>query len=197
MLQYLTQPDTRFSIAEQCQMVIEGGCQWIQLHLSPNSTDEEIRSIATDLTPLCRETATILMIENKPELARELGLHGVHLTVDSGIDPIALRNEFGPEAIIGVEVQSVQDILRLKGADIDYVTLPPSIEDARREEMVRDAKNAGSEIPVVFEGIYSVDDVADALRKGASGVCTGARIARAQDPVSYTELMLAALKGGS
>ena len=194
MLQFITQPETKYSIAEQCQMVIEGGGQWIQLHL-PDADDAHIRELAAELIPLCRETATILMLENRPFLAKELGLHGVHITLDSGLNAKKIREDFGPEAIVGVEVKEPSSIIALKDADIDYVTLSASLDDARRKEIVDVAAAAGNIIPVVFEGNYTPDNVAQTLTLGAAGVCTGKHITEAKDPVSYTEQMLKVLKG--
>ncbi len=193
MLQYLTQPTDKYSVAEQCQMVIEGGCAWIQLHL-PDADDAAIRELATELIPLCKETSTILMLEDRPELAKELGLHGVHLTLDSGFNAAKIREDFGPEAIIGIEVTEPSAILALKGADIDYVTLPASLTDERRQQIIEEANTAGNEMPVVFVGDYQPDDAERITRLGASGVCTGYRIIQAEDPVGYTEKFIEALR---
>lgn len=193
MLQYLTQPADKYSIAEQCQMVIEGGCAWIQLHL-PDADDTEIRELAAELIPLCKETSTILMLENRPELAKELGLHGVHLTLDSGFNAAKIREDFGPEAIIGIEVAEPSAILALKGADIDYVSLPSSLGDEKRKHIVDEANSAGNEMPVVFEGNYGPEDAGYVTSLGASGICTGSRIAQAHDPVEYTGRLIDALR---
>ena len=189
MLQFKTQPTDTYSVPEQCQMVIEGGCQWIQLSCA-DADDATIRELAAELIPLCRESDTILMLENHPDLAKELGLHGIHITLGSGLNAASVREDFGPEAIIGIEVTDAASITALKGADIDYVSLPATISHADRAAIVALAAQGGNEMPVVFEGDYTVDNVTDALRHGASGVCTGSAIVTADDPVSYTTQMI-------
>lgn len=193
MLQYLTQPETRYSIPEQCQMVIEGGCEWVQLRLH-DSDAGRIREICEELIPLCKETKTTLILEDNPELARELGIHGFHISLASGIDAIRLRTDYGPEAIIGVEVDNVDQIMSLKGADIDYVTLSPRLSDEQRVEICSRAAMLGNELPIVFEGEYKIDDAPRLLLMGASGICTGRFIVEAAVPTMYCADFIAALK---
>ena len=121
MLQFIAQTNDHYSVAETVQMAIEGGCRWIQLHL-PELSDEDIKAMSGDIIDLCRESAAFLTIEDRPELAKELGLHGVHLTSASNRSATKLREELGPEAVIGVEVASAAAIMALRNADIDYVT---------------------------------------------------------------------------
>lgn len=194
MLQYITQPETRYSIAEQCQMVIEGGCEWIQLHL-PTWDDSAIRELARLLIPLCKESSTILTLENRPELAKELGVHGIHLTSDSGLKAAEIREEFGPEAIIGTDVRTAAEIIALKDSDIDYVTVSEDIPNADKKEIIEQAALAGNIMPVVARGKFLLEDVHDIFRTGISGICTGAYINEADDPVEYTALLIQKIKG--
>ena len=190
MLQYQTQPSDRYSVPEQCQMAIEGGCSWIQLHL-PDADDAAVRELCSELIPLCRESSTILMLENRPELAKELGLHGVHITADSGLNAARVREDFGPEAIVGIDVDEPASILALKGADIDYVTLHMSVD--RAAHVIATAAEGGNTMPVVYGGAMSIDDIPAVMNAGVSGVIVGADIANADDPVSRTAEILGRL----
>lgn len=192
MLQFKTVSPDRYSVPEQCQMVIEGGCGWIQLHID-EMEDASTRELATELIPLCRETSTILMLENKPDLAKDLGLHGVHITLDSGLNARKIREEFGPEAIIGVEVGDASSVLFLKDADIDYCSLPENFTSAQRRRIVRDVREAGCMTPIVFAGNFAYEDIEALLSEGARGICTGKTIMEATNPVSYTERLLTKL----
>lgn len=194
MLQYQTQPADRYSIPEQCQMAIEGGCAWIQLHL-PDADDSQVRELCSELIPLCRESSTILMLEDRPELAKELGLHGVHITADSGLSAARVREDFGPEAIVGVEVGEPASILALKGADIDYATLRMSLDRAAR--VIAAARDGGSPMPIVYGGAISLVDIPAVMAAGASGVLVGADIARSADPVRRTEEFLDSLRANT
>lgn len=192
MLQFITQPENRYSVPEQCQMVIEGGCQWIQLRTQPDS-DTEMRSLLPELVSLCKETETILVIENRPEIAEEYGLHGVHVTLGSGIDPVELREQLGPHAIIGAEVDKAEVAVRLAGADIDYLTLPKDMSSEQRRSIIDALKENGKVIPVVIENDFTVDNVKKAIDEGAAGVCTGKNIIAADNPVEYVSEMIKVL----
>ena len=52
MLQFITQESDKYSIAEEVQMALEGGCRWIQLRMN-GATPEIVRETALDLIPLC------------------------------------------------------------------------------------------------------------------------------------------------
>ncbi|MDE6395657.1 MAG: thiamine phosphate synthase [Muribaculaceae bacterium] len=193
MLQYITQNDNeRFSIEEQCQMFIEGGGAWIQLK-SEGLSDDRIRILANELIPLCKESSTILTIEDRPELAKELGVHGVYLSAGAEKSAAAVREEFGAEAIIGVEVGSSQAILSLKGRDIDYVTLRPGVSQEEASRIIKEANEAGNEMPIVLIGSFSIDDAEWIMSTGASGIATGHSIISSSDPVKFTEDFIAKL----
>ena len=55
MLQFITHPSERYTIAEEVQMVLEGGCKWIQLRLK-DATDEEFRQTALESFRSARKT---------------------------------------------------------------------------------------------------------------------------------------------
>ena len=78
MLQFITHPSDRYTIAEEVQMAIEGGCKWIQLRMK-DATYDEMKSTALEIIPICRENDIILVIDDNVELVNELRVHGVHL----------------------------------------------------------------------------------------------------------------------
>lgn len=194
MLQFIAQTNDRYSVAETIQMAIEGGCRWIQLHL-PDLTDEDIKAIAPDIIALCREASAFLMIEDRPELAKELGLHGVHVRTITDRSAAKIREELGPEAVIGVDVASAAAVMALRNADIDYVTLPADMPVEEITELVSTVRDTGIETPIVATGDITPEDALVYMASGVSGIATGRPIIDAHDPVKETELMLATLNG--
>ena len=178
-------------------MAIEGGCSWIQLRLAPNEDNDGLHGLLEELTELCQETSTFLVVENHPEIAERFRLHGVHIGIDSDIDPRELREQLGPHAVIGVEVNATDSILRLKDADIDYVTIAGTTSKEKRAVIAAEAAVARNIIPIVFSGHFTVEELCDSLRQGASGVCIGSQIVDADDPVSCTRDIIANLQKAS
>lgn len=191
MLQFIAQPNDQYSIPEQAQMAIEGGCQWIQLRV-PDMSDAELRELASELVPLCKENMTILTIENHVDIAKELGIHGVHLRGEN-IKPMAVRELLGPEAIIGVEVALASTALMYVSADIDYVTFPPSVVPERIGENIEALRSAGFELPVVAEGNFQPSEIPSLLKIGINGIAVGREIGESREPVKKTEELLNAL----
>lgn len=189
MLQFIAQTNDRYSVEESIQMAIEGGCRWIQLHL-PGLTDEDIKAMSGDIIALCCESAAFLTVEDRPELAKELGLHGVHLTSASDRSAAKVREELGPEAVIGVEVSSAAAVMALRNADIDYVTLPADMAVGEIAELVSVVRDAEITTPIVATGDITPEDALVYMAAGVSGIATGKPIIDAKDPVKEVELML-------
>lgn len=194
MLQYLTQTDEKYSLAEQMQMVIEGGCGWIVI--SERHDGDWLRTHADEFLPLCRETGIIVTVENRPELAKELGVHGVWLT-DTEVSPMKVREELGPEAIIGVRAESPATVSALKGMDADYASVDMALGLERIAELVEQCRQGGIQTPIVGVGDVSLETLPDLLATGISGVCTGASIMDAVNPPEYTDRMISALYANS
>lgn len=200
MLQFITHPSERYSIAEEVQMAIEGGCRWIQLRMK-DASDEEVREVAQELIPMCRETDTFLIIDDRVELVNELRVSGVHLGKED-MDPMEARELLGPHAIIGVTANTADDIIRFKGKDVDYVGLGPVRFTTTKKklapelgykgvrEVMAAVRAAGVELPVVAIGGVTADDVAPLLAAGVSGVAVSGAIINAPDPVAYTTLVI-------
>lgn len=191
MLQFIAEYNERYSIAETVQMAIEGGCRWIELHM-PQSDDSEIREVAAELIPLCRESGVFLTIEDRPELARELGLHGVVMT-SLKTTAHKFREDLGPEAIIGLRVATTPTVVAIQNADIDYVTLPPDMPVSAIAQFMEELKSTDITTPVVATGDINLENAAAYMATGISGVATAAP-AYAKDPVEYTTRLIEALE---
>lgn len=185
MLQIVIEENERYSVPELAQMAIEGGCGWIVLRM-PEATDEQIREVATEIIPLCKETSTIFTIENHIEVAKELGVHGVYLK-DCPTPAFDVRESFGPEAIIGVEIGMASAALSLLRADIDYVVFGQKTSLAQISENVEALREAKFELPIVAEGTFALEDIPAVLATGVNGLAIGAPITTAADPVAQTE----------
>lgn len=192
MLQFIAQTNDRYSVEESVQMAIEAGCRWIQLHL-PDLSDDEIKAIAPDIIALCKESAAFLMIEDRPELAKELGLHGVHVKTISDRSAAKIREELGPEAVIGVDVASAAAVMALRSADVDYVTLPADMRPGEIAELVSTVRDADIEMPIVATGDFDPEDALVYMAAGVSGIATGKKLIEAHDPVKEIELMISTL----
>lgn len=205
MLQFITHESDKYSIAEEVQMAIEGGCRWIQLRMK-EASDEEVREVALSLIPMCRDTDTFLIIDDRVNVVNDLKVSGVHLGKED-MDPLEARELLGPHAIIGVTANTTDDILKYKGKDIDYVGVGPYRYTATKKNLasilgiegyrniVAEVRDAGMEIPIVAVGGITLDDVEPLMQTGINGIAVSGAIINAEDPMLYTSSIMEKLMG--
>lgn len=204
MLQFITHHSDRFSIPEEAQMAIEGGCRWIQLRMK-DASDEEVKAVANEIIPLCKENDTFLIIDDRVELVNELRVSGVHLGKED-MDPMEARELLGPHAIIGVTANTAEDIIRFKGKDIDYVGLGPVHFTTTKaklspelgvdgvKKVIDEVRANGVELPIVAVGGITEKDIEPLLAAGVNGVAVSGAIINAEDPVEFTAELLKRLQ---
>lgn len=199
MLQYLLTESNRYSAGELAQMAIEGGCMWISIHM-PHLSDEDIRAVVVpDVVDMCRDASVFLTVDDRPGLARDLGLHGVRISTayqaaHSEASAMSLRDELGPEAVIGIETADPSAVPALAAADIDFVTLPVGFTSDERRRFISAIRENGCRIPVVAQGDFTPADAAGALADGCNGVSVSYVITDAADPVAAMQLMIDSLR---
>ena len=203
MLQFITHKSDRFSIAEEVKMVIDGGCRWVQLRMKDVS-DEEVKSVAEQIIPMCQDTDTILVIDDRVELTMDLKVHGVHLGKND-MPAVDAREYLGAGAIIGVTANTAQDIIAYKKVDVDYVGLGPFRYTTTKSnlspiigldgyrDIITDVRNAGVELPIVAIGGITLEDVAELMSTGVNGVAMSGAILSAENPTEYTKRVIEAL----
>lgn len=203
MLQFITHKSDRFSIAEEVKMVIDGGCRWVQLRMKDVS-DEEVKSVAEQIIPMCQDTDTILVIDDRVELTMDLKVHGVHLGKND-MPAVDAREYLGAGAIIGVTANTAQDIIAYKKVDVDYVGLGPFRYTTTKSnlspiigldgyrDIITEVRNAGVELPIVAIGGITLEDVAELMSTGVNGIAMSGAILSAENPTEYTKRVIEAL----
>ena len=200
MLQFITNKSDKYSIAEEVQMALEGGCRWIQLRMK-GASDEEVMETAAQLIEMCRENNAVLIVDDRVNVVNELKVSGVHLGKED-MDPMEARELLGPDAIIGVTANTAADIIKYKGKDIDYIGLGPFRHTTTKEklapilglegyrEIVTDVREAGIEFPIVAIGGITLEDVEPLMKTGVNGIAVSGAIINAEDPMLYTSRIM-------
>ena len=181
MLQFVAEYNENFSIPEQVQMALEGGCKWILLN-APLMDDGEIRELAREIIPLCMENEAMLTIVDHVEMAKELAIHGT--LMHEGNFSVAQAREFcGPEAIIGVIIDKPEDLEPLIKADVDFAAFTRDTPIALLNSYVKDVRKSGNAIPLVAYGDYSLDSIESVMSTGVNGLALANTITNSADPV--------------
>lgn len=179
-------------------MAIEGGCKWIELRIdgvTPGDRKEAMRLAAEEITPLCRESDTFLILNGEVDLALELQCHGVHLE-KGDLSPAEARERLGAGAIIGFSAESAEEIIALRSLDLDYATVHIA-DPAKISGIVKAVRDAGVLTPIVAAGDITKENAAALIAAGANGVAASHSIADADDPVIYTAELLKSIEQAS
>lgn len=204
MLQFITNTEAGASPAEQIKGVIAGGCRWVQIRMK-EASDEDIEKVVAEIKPLCIETETFLILDDRVELAKKLDVGGVHLGKNDML-PSKARMLLGPAAVIGVTANTINDIIAVRSLDIDYIGMGPfaytntkkNLSPVLGAEGIRslctDMERLEINIGHVAVGGIRLEDVRTIMEAGANGVAVSGAIAFADDISGATAKFLEALK---
>ena len=119
---YLCTPD-RPDLAEFLSACIAGGVDVVQLR----DKDLEARPLlarARVAASVCQEHGVPFVLNDRPDLALEVGADGVHVGQDDA--PVSLaRRILGPDAMVGLSTHSESDLHEAMGEDVSYLSAGP------------------------------------------------------------------------
>lgn len=191
MLQYITNENCHASIVDQIKGVIAGGGRWIQVRMK-EASDDEIRKVVDEIKPLCIETETFLLLDDRVELAKELNVGGVHLGKHDML-PSKARLMLGPGAVIGVTANTIEDVMAVRSLDVDYIGIGPYADTNTKKNLAPilglegvksicdDMQRLEINIAHVAIGGIKKEDVAPLLAAGVNGIAVSGTIAFAKD----------------
>ena len=204
MLQFITNTESRLSPAEQVKAVVAGGCRWVQIRMK-DASDEEIAKVVEEIKPLCIETETFLLLNDRVELAKTLDVGGVHLGKTDML-PSKARLILGPAAVIGLTANTFDDIKAVRSLDIDYIGMGPYAETKTKKNLApvlglegirrlcSDMEGDEINIGHVAVGGIRLDDVAPLMEAGCNGIAVSGAIANAPDVEKATREFLERLE---
>jgi thiamine-phosphate pyrophosphorylase len=181
---------------------IRGGAACIQLREKDVTTRffvEEARQIKALMAPF----RVPLIINNRLDVALAVKADGVHVGQDDMPYETA-RELMGPAAIIGLSVETWEDVQRAEGINVDYlgvspVFMTPTKTDTKEpwglEGLIR--VRAFSRHPLVAIGGLNSSNAESAIMAGADGVAVVSAICASPDPFAasreLTDIIASAL----
>ena len=200
-IQFITHQNDCIGYAEGAKMALEGGCKWIQLRMK-DATDDEVRSVAAEIQPLCKQNEAIFLLDDRVELVRELHADGVHLGKnDMPVDEA--RRVLGEEFIIGGTANTFEDIERLASQGADYIGcgpfrftttkkgLSPLLGSAGIRTIVESMRNEKISLPIVAIGGITAEDIPLLMRCGVNGIAVSGAVLYAANPVEEMQRIVA------
>jgi len=129
-----------------------------------------------------------LIINDRLEVAIAAGADGLHLGQDDG-DVADARALLGPEAILGLSVQTLEQMARLDVEHLDYLGLGPVFATPSKQDHAEPLGFAGlarlvaaSHLPSVAIGGLKAEHVTATHEAGAEGLAVVSAICGTPDP---------------
>jgi thiamine-phosphate pyrophosphorylase len=171
---------------------IAGGVQVVQLR-DKQLGDEELTAVANAAHALCERLGALLIVNDRPLVAREAGADGAHVGQDD-MPVAAARELLGPDMLLGLSTHAPAEIdAAVASADdgtplVDYIGVGPVHETPTKlgrpavgVELVRYAA-AHASVPFFAIGGLDASNASDVLGAGAARIVVLRAIADAEDP---------------
>jgi thiamine-phosphate pyrophosphorylase len=166
---------------------IEGGVKMVQLREKETSSHEVI-TLGKRLQALLRPLKVPLIMNDRVDIAHEIGADGVHLG-QSDVKVSEARKKLGQQAIIGLSVETMDQVLEAQELAVDYLAASPVFATRTKGDCgipwgLQGLKQACSisRHPVIAIGGVDEGNVEQILECGAVGVAVVSAIFDAPCP---------------
>jgi thiamine-phosphate pyrophosphorylase len=176
----------RRALPDLLRAAIAGGVDVVQLR-EKHLPDEELVAVANAARALCERLGALLIVNDRPLVAREVGADGVHVGQDD-MPVEEVRELVGPDVLIGLSTHAPAEIDAVDAQLVDYIGVGPIHETPTKpglpavgRELIR---HAAERAPVPFFAIGGInaDNALEAIDAGAQRLCVLRAIASAEDP---------------
>jgi thiamine-phosphate pyrophosphorylase len=174
-------------LAEVVLQAVRGGASCVQLREKDVSTRffvEEALAIKGLLTPF----QVPLIINDRLDVALAVGADGIHVG-QQDMPYETARRLMGPEAIIGLSVETWEDVERAESLDCDYLGVSPVFATPTKTDTKKPWGLSGltrirafSRHPLVAIGGLNAGNAASVVMAGADSVAVVSAICSASDP---------------
>jgi thiamine-phosphate pyrophosphorylase len=189
------------SLAEVVLQAIRGGAACVQLR-EKNAATRAFVEEAQQIKALMAPFGVPLIINDRIDVALAVGADGVHVGQDDMPYAVA-RRLMGPKAVIGLSVETWEDVERAEQLDADYLGVSPVFATPTKtdtkgawglEGLAR--IRAVSRHPLVAIGGLNASNAEAVVMAGAGGVAVVSAICASPDPLT-TSRELAGIIGAA
>ncbi|MFK4015818.1 thiamine phosphate synthase [Cobetia marina] len=175
---------------------VRGGVSVVQLR-DKHASDEEMIAQAIRLKALLDEYEVPLIINDRIEVALASGADGLHIGQSDG-DPVEARRRLGEDALIGLSVQTLEQLKAVDVERIDYLGLGPVYATATKPDHAAPLGIEGltqlvrsSPLPTVAIGGISLTNAGDVMSSGTDGLAVVSALCSAENPAAAAQQFLA------
>jgi thiamine-phosphate pyrophosphorylase len=186
------------------QAFLRGGASVVQLRLKGLSA-REILELARQAAAMCRQRGALLLVNDRPDVARAAQADGVHLGQDD-LPAQAAREIVGGEALVGVSTHSDAEIDAGLAAGADYLGFGPVFQTGSKPGAklppphglagLARAVQRAAPAKVVAIGGLTAGSLPAVARAGAACAAAIGELCRAADPEAAARAMAEAFARG-
>ena len=183
------------TLYSQVEKTLEGGTTFVQLR-EKELDEEHFLEEAKEIKELCRKYRVPFVINDNVDIALAMDADGVHVG-QSDMEAGDVRAKLGPDKIIGVSAQTVEQALLAQKRGADYLGVGAVFHTGSKA----DAKDVSHEtlkeiceavdIPVIAIGGISKNNVMELAGSGICGIAVISAIFAQNDIKSATEQLKA------
>lgn len=179
------------TLHDQVKKALDGGATFVQLR-EKKLDREDFLAEAKEIQKLCKEYGVPFVINDEVSIAKDIDADGVHVG-QSDMEAMDVRKILGPDKILGVSAQTVEQAIIAEKHGADYlgvgaVFTTGSKDDA--DDVSHETLKAICEavsIPVIAIGGITKDNVAELAGSGICGVAVISAIFGQKDIQKATE----------
>jgi thiamine-phosphate pyrophosphorylase len=189
-IQFITDPRNHISMTEQVEQVCAAGLDWVQYRNKEKDYDAKVEE-GRELAKICHKYNTKLIINDHPELARDINADGVHLGLQD-MTPQEARAILGDNKIIGGTCNTMEHIRLRHEQGVDYIglgpfrftttkkNLSPILGIEGYQKIFEICKKERINIPTVAIGGIQHADIPELLSTGLHGIAISSLILNAE-----------------
>ncbi|SFD95774.1 thiamine phosphate synthase [Thermophagus xiamenensis] len=174
-------------LTDVVEKALKGGVTMVQLREKKATTRRFLQEVM-DVKKILQPYNTPLIVNDRVDIALATDADGVHLG-QSDMPWQMARKILGPEKIIGLSIESIEQLEEANSADIDYIGISPVFTTPTKKELEKGLGIPGtreiasqSRHPAVAIGGINIENVKDVMATGVDGISVVSAICSASDP---------------
>lgn len=195
--------DRELSLGRPLEFIVEeavkGGVTMVQLREN-NCSSLEFYQLARKLKALLQPHKVPLIINNRADIALAVDADGLHIG-QSDLPWQVARRLLGPDKILGLSVETIQQAEEANEQDIDYIGISPVFATPTKTDTAPPfglagikAVSAVSQHPSVGIGGINCENAAQIIAHGANGIAVVSAISAAENPRLSAKQLLNIIK---
>lgn len=188
------------TLEEVVSEAVAGGVSIVQLREKDAPTGDFVQ-LAMRLKEMLRPFGVPLIINDRVDVALAVDAEGVHIGQSDMPYEIA-RKLLGPDKIIGLSVESMDDVLRANELDVNYIGISPVYGTPTKTDTAEPFGLEGlrkavtmSVHPTVAIGGMNASTIGEVISSGVDGVAVVSAICSASSPRDAASELLQIVKG--